>query len=143
MSETSEPSSAQAADPTGTRPDGRRDAKPDASGGSAPRRTILAAERTQLAWWRTAFAVLAVGLAIAKIVPQLAGNEVLWPFTTLGAMYGFYAIGLMVHGSRRRERVEVAVQTGSSVGTPAPVRSLITGGAVFLAVATSALIIFS
>lgn len=142
MSETSERSSAQAADPADARPDGRRDAKPGALG-SAPRRTILAAERTQLAWWRTAFAVLAVGLAIAKIVPQLAGYEVLWPFTTLGAMYGFYAIGLMVHGSRRRERVEVAVQTGSSVGTPAPVRSLITGGAVFLAVATSALIIFS
>lgn len=111
--------------------------------GNAPRRTILAAERTQLAWWRTAFAVLAVGLAIAKIVPQLAGHEVLWPFTVLGALYGLYAIGLMLHGSSRRERVQIAVKAGDDVSVPTPTQSLITGGAVFLAIATTALIIFS
>jgi uncharacterized membrane protein YidH (DUF202 family) len=104
---------------------------------------MLAAERTQLAWWRTGFAVLAVGLAIAKIVPQLAGHEVLWPFTLLGALYGLYAIGLMIHGSSRRERVLVAVRAGEEVGAPNPKQSLITGGAVFLAIATTALIIFS
>ncbi|MBK5111121.1 MAG: DUF202 domain-containing protein [Thermoleophilia bacterium] len=119
------------------------DPTPPGVAGSAPRRTILAAERTQLAWWRTAFAVLAVGLAIAKIVPQLAGDQVIWPFTVLGALYALYAVGLMIHGSRRRERVELAVESGAGFGTPAPIQSLITGGAIFLAVATSALIIFS
>lgn len=114
-----------------------------APAGSAPRRTILAAERTQLAWWRTGFAVLAVGLAIAKIVPQLAGHEVLWPFTTLGALYGIYAIGLMVNGSRRLDRVVSAVEAEGDIGMPAPHQPLITGGAIFLAIATTALIIFS
>ena len=36
---------------------------------------MLAAERTQLAWWRTAFAVLAVGLAVGKIIPQLSAAK--------------------------------------------------------------------
>lgn len=118
--------------------------------GNAPRRTILAAERTQLAWWRTGFAVLAVGLAIAKIVPQLGDHDVLWPFTVLGALYGFYAVALMVHGSHRRAQVEQALKagtadgiTGAAVGIPARIQTLITTGAVFLAVATTALIIFS
>ncbi len=120
----------------------RKPAAP-AEAGNAPRRTILAAERTQLAWWRTGFAVLAVGLAIAKIVPQLAGHEVLWPFTVLGALYGLFAIGLMLHGSSRRERVVIAVRADDDSGMPAPHQPLITGGAVFLAIATTALIIFS
>lgn len=123
----------------------RKDPEPTEAGplGSAPRRTILAAERTQLAWWRTAFAVLAVGLAIAKIVPQVAGHEVLWPYTVLGSLFAVYGVGLMIHGSSRRTQVQTAIETNGSVEVPAKVQSLITVGAVFLAVATSALIILS
>lgn len=64
------------------------DVEPHPSHNGAPRRTMLAAERTQLAWWRTAFAVLAVGLAIGKIIPQLAHEETIWPYTVLGAGFG-------------------------------------------------------
>lgn len=110
---------------------------------SAPRRTMLAAERTQLAWWRTAFAVLAVGLAIGKIVPQLANNETIWPYTVLGAGFGIYAVFLTIHGSRRRERVERAVETGESFKTDRWVQNVLTGGATLLALATTAMIIFN
>ncbi|MBK8293547.1 MAG: DUF202 domain-containing protein [Solirubrobacterales bacterium] len=110
---------------------------------SAPRRTMLAAERTQLAWWRTAFAVLAVGLAIGKIIPQLAGAERIWPYTVLGAAFGIYAVVLTIHGSRRRERVEQAIETGESSRTSGQVQALLTGGATLLALATTVMIIFN
>lgn len=110
---------------------------------SAPRRTLLAAERTQLAWWRTAFAVLAVGLAIGKIVPQLANDETIWPYTVLGAGFGIYAVVLTIHGGRRRERVERAVETGESFKTSRWVQTVLTGGATLLALATTAMIIFN
>lgn len=109
----------------------------------APRRTLLAAERTQLAWWRTAFAVLAVGLAIGKIIPQLAGEATLWPYTVLGAAFGFYAVLLTIHGSRRRELVEHAIVSGESMRTSRWVQALLTGGATVLALATTAMIIFN
>ena len=108
----------------------------------APRRTMLAAERTQLAWWRTAFAVLAVGLAIGKIVPQLDGETTLWPYTVLGAGFGLYALLLTLHGSRRREMVERAIDTGQPFRTSRTVQVLLTGGASLLALATTVMIIF-
>lgn len=104
---------------------------------------MLAAERTQLAWWRTAFALLAVGLAIGKIVPSLAGDEITWPYTVLGAAFGLYAVVLTIHGSRRRDRVERAVETGESFQTSRPVQALLTCGATLLALATTAMIIFN
>lgn len=104
---------------------------------------MLAAERTQLAWWRTAFAVLAVGLAIGKIVPQLAGDETIWPYTVLGAAFGLYAVVLTIHGSRRRQRVELAIETGESFKTNPMVQMILTGGATLLALATTAMIIFN
>lgn len=104
---------------------------------------MLAAERTQLAWWRTAFALLAVGLAIGKIVPQLAEEETIWPFTVLGAAFGLYAVILTIHGSRRRQRVELAVDTGEPFQTSRFVQTLLTSGAILLALATTAMIILN
>jgi len=104
---------------------------------------MLAAERTQLAWWRTAFAVLAVGLAIGKIVPQLAEDQTVWPYTVLGAAFGLYALLLTLHGSRRRQLVEHAIDTGEPFRTSRRVQALLTGGASLLALATTLMIIFN
>jgi len=104
---------------------------------------MLAAERTQLAWWRTAFAVLAVGLAIGKIVPQLGNESVVWPYTVLGAGFGLYAVILTLQGSHRRAQVDLAVRTGQPVRTSPRAQLLLTGGATALALATTAMIIFN
>ena len=40
--------------------------------GDASRRTLLAVERTYLAWWRTGLTSFAVGLGAGKVVPALA-----------------------------------------------------------------------
>jgi putative membrane protein len=45
-----------------------------APSGDASRRTRLANERTQLAWWRTGLTALAVGLAIGRVLPELAAD---------------------------------------------------------------------
>src|SRR5688572_4470240 len=111
--------------------------------GGAPRRTMLAAERTQLAWWRTAFGVLAVGLAVRKIVPFLSDEEVIWPYTVLGAAFGLFAIVLTIQGSQRRSAVEAAIRTGEPVPVAASVNAALTGGATLLAIATTAMIIFN
>ncbi len=42
----------------------------------ATRRTRLANERTELAWWRTGLTALAVALAIGRVVPELNGSAV-------------------------------------------------------------------
>ena len=109
----------------------------------APRRTMLAAERTQLAWWRTGFAVLAVGLAVGKIVPHLSDEEVIWPYTVLGAAFGLFAVILTLQGSHRRTQFEAAVATGEPVVTSRLANLLLTGGATALALATTAMIIFN
>lgn len=109
----------------------------------APRRTMLAAERTQLAWWRTGFALLAVGLAIGKIVPQLARDEVVWPYTVLGAAFGLFAIVMTLQGSHRRSQVEIAVKTGQPVKSSPLVQRSLTACAVVLALATTLMIIFN
>lgn len=116
---------------------------PAATENVAPRRTMLAAERTQLAWWRTAFAVLAVGLAVGKIVPQLAGDEVVWPYTVLGTAFGLYSVLLMLQGSYRRAQVEESIKTGQAVKTSTGMQLLLTGGAVALSSATTLMIIFN
>ena len=41
----------------------------------ATRRTRLAAERTYLAWWRSALGAFAVALAAGKLVPALTDAE--------------------------------------------------------------------
>ena len=42
---------------------------PEPSGDA--RRTSLANERTQLAWWRTGLTALAVALAVGRLVPEI------------------------------------------------------------------------
>jgi putative membrane protein len=45
----------------------------------ASRRTYLAGERTQLAWWRTGLTALAVALGVGRVVPELSKSAARWP----------------------------------------------------------------
>jgi putative membrane protein len=76
------------------------------------RRTLLANERTYLAWWRTGITSLVAALGAARVVPELAKAKHIWPYTVMGA--GFAAIGLVciVYGHIRRIRVDRAVREG-------------------------------
>jgi uncharacterized membrane protein YidH (DUF202 family) len=75
------------------------------------KRTHLANERTLLAWWRTGFTLLAVAIAVGRVVPEIAGESA-WPYEIVGA--GFAAAGILFiwFGRRRQQAVDDALERG-------------------------------
>lgn len=76
--------------------------------GDATRRTFLASERTQLAWWRTGLTSVAVGVGVGKVVPELGSNDH-WAYAVLGVGYIVYGILFVLVGTLRQTQVEQAV----------------------------------
>src|SRR3954464_3797344 len=72
------------------------------------RRTSMAAERTWLAWWRTALAATAGALAVGRFAPELL-QVAAWPYVVLGCAYAALAIGLLVMGARRQRDLEASL----------------------------------
>ena len=66
------------------------------------RRTLLAVERTYLAWWRTGLTAFAVALATARVVPELSKSKVQWPYTVLGIGFALMGAALIYVGEQRR-----------------------------------------
>jgi putative membrane protein len=97
------------------------------------RRTLLANERTYLAWWRTGITAIATALAAARVVPELSHVKHQWPYTVLGV--GFALIGLVcfAYGHLRRLRVEQAVREGNFSDLSHTVTLVISIGGVVLA----------
>src|ERR1700710_772217 len=56
----------------------------------ATRRTRLASERTELAWWRTGLTALAVALAVGRVIPSLDHNSADWLYDLAGVCFGVY-----------------------------------------------------
>jgi len=83
-----------------------------APSGDASRRTRLANERTQLAWWRTGLTALAVGLAIGRVLPELAADLEQWPYVALGAGFALYGVLLIWYGGIRAGEVDRAIAAG-------------------------------
>jgi len=108
----------------------------------ASRRTYLANERTYLAWWRTGLASLTVALAAARVVPELSGTTVRWPYTVVGV--GFALIGLtqIIYAERRREEVESALARGEFIRPHGTLTLAITCVSVVLGLMTLGLILF-
>jgi putative membrane protein len=71
-------------------------------------RTSMAAERTWLAWWRTALAATAGALAIGRFAPELL-DAAPGPYIALGCGYAALALGLRVFGARRQRQLERSI----------------------------------
>jgi uncharacterized membrane protein YidH (DUF202 family) len=104
------------------------------------RRTSMAAERTWLAWWRTALGATAGALAVGRFAPQLL-NVAPWPYILLGCGYASLAIGLSIVGAQRQRKLEHALQSGGHVPLRFHTVGLFTLGGVALAVMTVVLVI--
>jgi uncharacterized membrane protein YidH (DUF202 family) len=76
----------------------------------------MAAERTWLAWWRTALAATAGALGVGRLAPDLL-HVAAWPYVVLGCGYAAIAIGLLVIGASRQRKLQRTLATGK----PAPV----------------------
>jgi uncharacterized membrane protein YidH (DUF202 family) len=120
----SDPSERPAAPPVGGKPNPSPADLVDAT-----RRTYLAGERTQLAWWRTGLAALAVAIGVGRVVPGLEGDVTRWPYVVAGvgfALWGILAIG---YGSAHRAILDKGLREGRYDAPPAwPLRTLTIGG---------------
>jgi inner membrane protein YidH len=91
----------------------------------ASRRTYLAGERTQLAWWRTGLTALAVALGVGRVVPELNRGGSRWPYVVAGVGFALWGIFAIAYGSANREAMERALREGRFHEGPTwPLRTL-------------------
>lgn len=107
----------------------------------ATRRTLLASERTELAWWRTGLTALAVALAVGRIVPGLDSSSQRWPYVVAGICFALYGVAVLLYGSLRRGAVERALAAGRFPSPPRLAHTALAGGGVLLGLLTVVLIL--
>lgn len=107
----------------------------------ATRRTLLASERTELAWWRTGLTALAVALAVGRIVPGLDSSSQRWPYVVAGICFALYGVAVLVYGSVRRRAVERALAAGRFPTPPRLAHAALAAGGVLLGLLTVVLIL--
>ena len=103
-------------------------------------RTSMAAERTWLAWWRTALTATAGSLAVGRLAPELL-DVAPWPYVVLGAGYASIAIGLLVMGALRQRDLQRAIEADVPAPLSFRLMMLFTVGGVLLALLTVVLVI--
>jgi putative membrane protein len=104
------------------------------------RRTSMAAERTWLAWWRTALAASVGALGVGRLAPELL-DVAAWPYAVLGCGYASLAIGLLIVGAQRQRELEHALRSGGHVPLRFRTVAVFTVGGVALAAMTVVLVI--
>lgn len=103
------------------------------------RRTVLAAERTWLAWFRSGIGVSAAAIAVGGVLPKLA-DTTSWGYVALGAGYALLALGVFIEGWRRQREIYRAIATDSDVPTGLNVIAGLSVAGGVLAMATVALL---
>jgi putative membrane protein len=102
-------------------------------------RTSMAAERTWLAWWRTAIASTAGALAVGRFAPELL-DVAPWPYVVLGCGYALLALALLVFGARRQRELERSILDGVHAPLAFRLVAAFTIGGVLLVVMTVVLV---
>lgn len=100
----------------------------------------MAAERTWLAWWRSALAASAGALGVGRLAPELL-HVAPWPYILLGCGYASLAVGLLIVGAQRQRQLEQALRTGGHMPLRFRTVGLFTAGGVALAAMTVVLVI--
>jgi uncharacterized membrane protein YidH (DUF202 family) len=116
------------------------DGRPPVQDLDQARRTSMAAERTWLAWWRSALAASAGALAVGRLAPDLLGVAP-WPYVLLGCGYASLAIGLLLVGAQRQRELEHALATGGHLPLRFRTVAVFTVGGIALAILTVVLVI--
>jgi putative membrane protein len=100
----------------------------------------MAAERTWLAWWRTALAATAGALAVGRLAPELLDVDP-WPYAVLGTGYAALAVGLLVIGAMRQRTLQRALEDGREAPLDFRLVALFTLAGVLLALSTIILVV--
>jgi inner membrane protein YidH len=100
----------------------------------------MAAERTWLAWWRTALAATVGALAAGRLAPEVL-DVASWPYVVLGAGYAVLALGLLLSGADRQRHLQEAIDRGREAPLSLRRVTVFTVGGVVLALMTIVLIV--
>jgi uncharacterized membrane protein YidH (DUF202 family) len=100
----------------------------------------MAAERTWLAWWRTALVATAGALGVGRLAPRLL-HAAPAPYVVLGCCYALPAGALLVVGLMRYRAIERAVERGESAPLAARTVVLFTVGGIVLAAVTTVIVL--
>jgi uncharacterized membrane protein YidH (DUF202 family) len=100
----------------------------------------MAAERTWLAWWRTALAATAGSLAVGRLAPELLDVS-RWPYVVLGTGYATLAIALLLIGAQRQRQLERALERDTTAPLSFRLVMGFTTGGIVLAVLTVVLVV--
>jgi uncharacterized membrane protein YidH (DUF202 family) len=106
----------------------------------AVKQAVMAAERTWLAWWRSALVALAGALAVGRVTPQVL-HVASWPYVLLGVGYGLIAIGMVIVGALRHERLARVTLTSSDSTLDSRLIAAFSAAGVAVAACTLALIL--
>jgi inner membrane protein YidH len=109
-------------------------------GVTGDRQVNMAAERTWLAWWRTALVATAGALAVGRATPRLL-HVASWPYVLLGVGYGVLAIGMLLAGAYRQRGLHRAAENGEDRPVNFTLVSAFTAGGVLLTCGTIALVL--
>jgi putative membrane protein len=107
----------------------------------ASRRTYLASERTQLAWWRTGLTSIAVALGVGRVVPELSDTGTRWPYVAVGAGFAVYGVAMIAYGTWRARSVYAALQAGRFADAPDRLLAALTVAGIVLGALTVVLVI--
>jgi putative membrane protein len=107
----------------------------------ATRRTRLASERTQLAWWRTGLTSIAVALGVGRVVPELSDTSTKWPYVAVGAGFALYGVAMFVYGSWRARAVDQSLRVGAFAVAPDRLLAGLTIVGIVLGALTAVLVI--
>jgi putative membrane protein len=100
----------------------------------------MAAERTWLAWWRTALVATAGALGVGRLAPRLL-HAAAAPYVVLGCCYAVLALALLIVGSRRHRALSQALERGEPAPLSATTVTLFTVGGVVLATVTTVVVL--
>ena len=104
------------------------------------RLTLLAAERTWLAWWRSGIAAITAAVAVGGVVPELVeGSRT--PYIVLGAGYATLGAAVFLAAAARRRQVEEALKRDEWIGVSDRGVIALTLAALALALGTLVIII--
>ena len=106
----------------------------------AVKQAVMAAERTWLAWWRSALVALAGALAVGRVTPQVL-HVASWPYVLLGVGYGLIAIGMVIVGALRHERLARVTLTSADSTLDSRLIAAFSAAGVAVAACTLALIL--